>query len=127
MSESSKERDDVNAKRLNLLQGMAEQTDDPFTLRNEILQALMAAQETTASLICNVFFLLSRHKPVWRKLHQHVVAIGDCELNAEALQSIPLLRNVLNEGTCPTSSLYPSKTTYATLRQHYVYIPSFHK
>ncbi|KAL9124979.1 MAG: hypothetical protein Q9217_005758 [Psora testacea] len=103
MSEPSKERDAVNAKRMNLLQGMAEQTDDPFTLRNEILQALMAAQETTASLICNVFFLLSRHKPVWRKLHQEVVAIGDCELNAEALQSIPLLRNVLNEAL----RLYP--------------------
>lgn len=56
-----------------LLYGIAEQTNDKIELRNGILQALMAAQETTASLISNVFFLLSRHPRVWHRLRKEVV------------------------------------------------------
>ena len=41
-----------------LLYALAQQTDDKTQLRNEIIQALMAAQETTASLISNVFFFI---------------------------------------------------------------------
>ena len=44
---------------------MAQKTEDKKELRNEILQALMAAQETTAALISNVFFLLSRNEFIW--------------------------------------------------------------
>lgn len=107
-----------SGKRAILLHGMAEQTDDPLTLRNEILQALMAAQETTASLICNVFFLLSRHKPVWRELRKEVLALGDHELNAEVLQSIPNLRNIMNEGVFHTLCPFIAQTTHAMTRQH---------
>ncbi|KAL9630576.1 MAG: hypothetical protein Q9164_006344, partial [Protoblastenia rupestris] len=80
-----------------LLYAMAEQTDDAETLRNEILQALMAAQETTAALISNVFFLLSRHQSVWRQLRHEVLSLGDCKLEPEVLQGMKFLRNVLNE------------------------------
>lgn len=80
-----------------LLFGMAEQTDDTVELRNEVLQALMAAQETTAALISNVFFLLSRNEPVWQRLRQEVVALGHADLDQELLQGMDYLRNVLNE------------------------------
>ena len=81
-----------------LLCTMAEQTDDGETLRNEILQALMAAQNTTAALISNVFFLLSRHQSIWRQLRHEVLFLGDCKLEPEVPQGMTFLRNVLNEG-----------------------------
>ncbi len=80
-----------------LLFGMAEQTNDPMELRNEILQALMAAQETTAALISNACFLLSRDEPIWQRLRQEVLALGHADIDQESLQGMTYLRNVLNE------------------------------
>ena len=80
-----------------LLHGMAEQTNDKTELRNQILQALMAAQETTAVLISNVFFLLSRHPLVWQRLRKEIIALGDSVLDVDNLQNLKYLRNVLNE------------------------------
>ena len=82
----------------NLLHAMAAATDDKVVLRNEILQALMAAQETTASLISNVFLLLSRHQDEWERLQDEVQGIGTRHLDADLLISMTHLRRVLNEG-----------------------------
>jgi len=90
-----------------LLFGMTEQTDDPIELRNEILQALMAAQETTAALISNVFFLLSRNEPIWQRLRKEVVALGLADLDQETLQGMDYLRNVLNESEHLSSTTNP--------------------
>ncbi len=43
-----------------LLNGLAEHTSDRIEIRNQIIQGMMAAQDTTAVLISNTFFLLSR-------------------------------------------------------------------
>ncbi len=80
-----------------LLHGMAEQTEDRTELRNQILQALMAAQETTSVLISNVFFLLSRHPTVWQRLRQEALLLEDHEITVDNLQNMKYLRNVLNE------------------------------
>lgn len=82
----------------NLLYNMAEQTKDRLQLRNEVLQALMAAQETTAVLISNVFFLLSRHPRVSDKLRQEVLSLSEDQLEMDVLLNMKELRNVLNEG-----------------------------
>lgn len=83
---------------------MAEQTEDRTQLRNEILQALMAAQETTAVLISNVFFLLSRHPSVWKELRQEALSLADDQLEMDILLNMKYLRNVLNEGMFPLAS-----------------------
>ena len=80
-----------------LLHGMAEQTDERTELRNQILQALMAAQETTSVLITNVVFLLSRHPVVWQRLRREILMLGDHEITIDALQNLKYLPNVLNE------------------------------
>ena len=80
-----------------LLHGMAEQTEDRTELRNQILQALMAAQETTSVLISNVFFLLSRHLNVWQRLRHEALSLEDHEITVDTLQNMKYLRNVLNE------------------------------
>ena len=86
-------------KSLVLLHALAEQTEDPIELRNEILQALMAAQETTAALISNVFFLLSRHPLVWQELRNEVIDLGKAEPSVDCLQDMTYLNKVLNEST----------------------------
>ncbi len=80
-----------------LLYSLADQTGDRTELRNQILQALMAAQETTAVLISNVFFLLSRHPAVWQRLRMEVISLGDSELDVDLLQNMRYLHSVLYE------------------------------
>ena len=80
-----------------LLHGMAEQTEDRIELRNQILQALMAAQETTSVLISNVFFLLAKHPNVWQRLRQEALSLEDDDIGVDTLQNLKYLRNVLNE------------------------------
>jgi len=84
-----------------LLYNMAEQTGDAFYLKNRILQALMAAQETTANLLGNVFFLLSRNESVFRKLRAEVLSVGD-RLTAKELTAMKYLKNDINEGKPPS-------------------------
>ena len=84
----------------NLLSTMAEHTDDKFELRNHVLQALMAASETTAFLISNVFFQLSRNFPVLQQLRDEVSSrslSSGMELDFEQLSDMKYLRYVLNE------------------------------
>ena len=84
----------------NLLSTMAEQTDDKVELRNQVLQALMAASETTAFLISNAFFQLSRNPPVLQRLRDEVNSLGlskAMELDFEQLSSMKYLRHVLSE------------------------------
>ncbi|KAI9658188.1 MAG: hypothetical protein M1831_004035 [Alyxoria varia] len=94
---------EASQQRHTLLRGMAELTDNRVELRNQVLQALMAAQETTAALISNVFFLLARHPPVWQKLRLEVMSIGDRTLDTTVLQDLAYLRKLLNE----TLRLFP--------------------
>ncbi|KAL8737122.1 MAG: hypothetical protein Q9181_001993 [Wetmoreana brouardii] len=99
-----KEAAAVSRKPYVLLFGMAEQTNDERQLGNEVLQALMAAQETTAALISNVFFLLSRNKTAWQQLRQEAVALEAEGLDQESLHGMKYLRKVLNESEnlpCP--------------------------
>ena len=84
-----------------LLHGMAEQTEDRTELRNHILQALMATQETTSILISNVFFQLSRHPIVWQRLRREVLLLEDHQITLDTLQNMKYLRNVLNESESP--------------------------
>lgn len=90
----------------NLLSTMAEQTDDKIELRNQVLQALMAASETTAFLISNVFFELSRNPPVLQRLRDEMNSLDlskAMDLESEQLSGMKYLQHVLNE----TMRLHP--------------------
>ncbi|KAL8852436.1 MAG: hypothetical protein Q9221_002666 [Calogaya cf. arnoldii] len=82
-----------------LLYHLALQTSSPLTLRNEILQVLMAAEGTTAALLSNVFFLLARHPSIYEKLRQEVLALGGEEPDFDRLSHMKYLQNVLKETT----------------------------
>lgn len=82
---------------------LAEETDNPKSLRDEMLNILLAGRDTTASLLSSTFFYLSRHPNVWNKLREAVVnEFGDArnprEITQTKLKDIPYLRYVLNEG-----------------------------
>ena len=96
-AKDSMPKDHTNRQQHILLFAMAEQTDDRTGLRNQILQALMAAQETTAALISNVFFLLARHPITWQRLREEVVSLGDREPDLDLHRNMKYLRNILNE------------------------------
>lgn len=84
-----------------LLYHLALQTSSPLTLRNEILQTLMAAQGTTAALLSNVFFLLTRHPAVYQRLRQEILALGDDEPDFDRLLHLKYLQNILKESMFP--------------------------
>ena len=88
---------DHDPKRPVLLELMAEEMEDPVQLRNEALQAFIAAHETTACLISNVVFFLARYPDVFTKLRKEVLAMGNVTLDFDICMRINYLSNVINE------------------------------
>lgn len=90
--------DEKGAKKYNLLEELLQQTTDPLELRSELLNVLLAARDTTASLLSSTFWLLARHPHVWNKL-QDEIAQYDGEIPTyEKLRDAAYVRAVLNEG-----------------------------
>ncbi|OIW27860.1 cytochrome P450 [Coniochaeta ligniaria NRRL 30616] len=65
-------RPGVKHKTYVLLQALVEDVKDPMQIRDELVNILIAGRDTTASLISNVFFVLSRRPDIWRKLREEV-------------------------------------------------------
>lgn len=94
----SKELDPSETSKANiLLYNMVEETGDRIFLRNQILQGLVASQDTTSSLLGNVFFLLARHPSVWQKLRCEVLSVNDTQ-DYGTLMKLEYLKKVLKEG-----------------------------
>ncbi|KAL5117423.1 hypothetical protein ACEQ8H_004739 [Pleosporales sp. CAS-2024a] len=97
------ENGEAKVNKRTLLYNMAQQTGDKTILRNEIIQAMMAAQETTASLVSNVIRVLATHPSIFKELRSEVLAMGDEPLDFERLSRMKFLRHIINE----TLRLYP--------------------
>lgn len=87
----------TNHHHRSLLDGVAEQTDDRVHIRNQIIQGMTAAQDTTAVLISNTIFLLSRSPAIWERLQAETASVGSQPLTLEDTKSFRLLRNILYE------------------------------
>lgn len=101
---SSTADQDTGAKQRSrsLLQGLMEQTDDKIEIRNQIIQAMMAAQDTTSVLLSNTIFLLSRHPTAWARLRNEILSLDSTTLlSLSVLNSLKLLRKVLHECNYP--------------------------
>ena len=81
-----------------LLDNLVAQTKDRVEIRNQMIQAMMAAQDTTAALMSNVMFLLARNKAIWTRLQDEVASIDTRSLTLEDLKPLSLLQNILKEG-----------------------------
>lgn len=89
------------AGRFVLLNELAKETKDPLTLRNEVLNVLHAARDTTAALQGWVFYFLARRPDVFSKVRQEILAAfpdqQSEEISFAKLWSQPYMLSVVNE------------------------------
>ncbi|KAL9076980.1 MAG: hypothetical protein Q9161_000613 [Pseudevernia consocians] len=100
-SESEKRR----TSRYIFLDELVSQTSDKIKIRSELLNILLAGRDTTASLLSNVWFELSKRPDVWSRLHREIIdSLPDGGFPTfETLKDMKYLRAVLNESL----RLYP--------------------
>lgn len=84
----------ANPKYRSMLEGLAEQTNDKVEIRSQIIQGMMASQETTSVLLSNTLFLLSRHTSIWDQLQDEISSLGQEELTYQSLSAFKLMRNI---------------------------------
>jgi cytochrome P450 len=96
------------------LQALANDTQDPKVLRDNILNLLIAGRDTTASLLSSVLFYLSHAPAVWERLRREIIdEYGDAanptgEITHAKIKNMRYLRYVLNEGK-PASCQQPDQ------------------
>ncbi|MCJ1310992.1 hypothetical protein MMC25_004662 [Agyrium rufum] len=97
------ERDQTN-DRHSLLHDMIGKTSNTKEIRDQIIQAMTASLDTTALLISNTMFLLSRNPEIWERLRRQTANLDSNQhLTVEDTKKSKLLRYVLLESL----RLYP--------------------
>lgn len=94
---------DTSANTKSLLASLSSQTDDLAYIRSQILQGMMASQETTSALLGNAILLLSRHPQHWDQLRHEACKLDPDSLDFDTLLNLEPVQNVLYE----TLRLYP--------------------
>jgi cytochrome P450 len=84
-----------------LMKGLSSQTDDKDYIRYQVIQAMMAAQDTTSELLTNAFFHLARNAEYWTQLRAEVTEAGDEIFEVDRLTSSKLINNILLESKFP--------------------------
>jgi cytochrome P450 len=92
-----------HAKTRSLLGNLSDQTSDLKFIRHQILQGMMASQETTSALLGNACLLLSRHPKYWGQIRLEALKAGAAVYDFDTLLSLVSVHNVLLE----TLRLYP--------------------
>ncbi|KAI9710950.1 MAG: hypothetical protein M1820_002387 [Bogoriella megaspora] len=80
-----------------LLDDLVEKTDDKLVIRNLVIQAMMASQDTTPTLIANAIFLLARSPSVWARLREEVATIKPGNYTPDNARKSKLLHHILLE------------------------------
>ncbi|PTB63214.1 cytochrome P450 [Trichoderma citrinoviride] len=81
-----------------LLRALVEDTQDPIRIRDEVINILIAGRDTTASLISNVFFLLSKRPGLWSMLRNEVLTqFKDQPPAFEDIPQCKYIRYTINE------------------------------
>ena len=89
--------DAKSEERYVFLQELVKQTGDPMQIRSELLNILLAGRDTTASLLSNTWFVLSRRPDIWEKLQAEVKELGGEAPTFAQIKEMKYLRYVLNE------------------------------
>lgn len=93
----SLEHSQGETKRRTLLFNMARATADRTVLRNQAVQAMMAATETTASLVSHVIRNLASSPRIAAQVRAEVLAAGDKPLDFDQLPQLKSLQHVITE------------------------------
>lgn len=102
VSEEEKNIDSASSSRYVFLEALARETQDRRTLRDQILNILVAGRDTTASLLSSSFFFLSRHPEIWQRLRSEILAFfpaseSDDTITIDRLREVRYLRYFINE------------------------------
>jgi cytochrome P450 len=97
---SSSDDGQDKSKRRTLLFNMAQATTNKTVLRDQAVQAMMAATETTASLISHVIRNLAMQPNIAAQVRADVLAVGDKPLDFDQLPRIKSLQHVITESLC---------------------------
>ncbi|KAI1382718.1 cytochrome P450 [Hypoxylon trugodes] len=73
-----------------LIQALSAQTNDLDFIRSQVIQAMMAAQDTTSELLTNALFRLARHPKYWDRLRTEFAGKSEDDLSAENLLALRL-------------------------------------
>lgn len=77
---------------------MAQHTQDPELLTGALLNTLLAARDTTASLLSNLFFVLSRDQRIFEKLQAEITAANiDGPPTLADIKELKYLKNCVDE------------------------------
>ncbi len=79
------------------LRELIKQTQDPHTLRSEVLNILLAGRDSTAGLLGNTWHTLARRPDVWAKLRAEVDELHGEAPSYAQIKEMKYLRWVLNE------------------------------
>ncbi|KAI5859950.1 putative cytochrome P450 alkane hydroxylase [Durotheca rogersii] len=92
-----REKEDGVRQKYVFLNELAKDTEDPILLRDQIVNMLLAARDTTAGLLAFVFFILARRPDIWAKLREDVLDHYCEPLTYEAIMDMKYLRFVVHE------------------------------
>ena len=76
---------------------LAKRTANPYQIRSEMMNILLAGRDTTASLLTNVWFILARRPDVWMKLKAEVDEFSGEAPTWQQLKDMRYLRMIVNE------------------------------
>ena len=76
---------------------LVRQSTDRIRIRSELLNILLAGRDTTASLLTNVWFILSKRPDIWEKLQAEVATLNGEAPTFEQIKNMKYLKALLNE------------------------------
>ncbi|KAF2865926.1 n-alkane-inducible cytochrome P450 [Massariosphaeria phaeospora] len=88
------EKDD---ERYVFIRELAKQTNDKQRIRDELINILLAGRDTTASLLSNMFFEITKQPAIWAKLRDEVAQLGGRTPTYEELRNLKYLKWCMNE------------------------------
>lgn len=92
------EKSTTEPGRVTFLSQLAAETTDRVKIRSELLNLLLAGRDTTAALMANVFFELSRRPEMQSRVRREIdTCIGAGLPTFEGIKSMKYLRAVFNE------------------------------
>ncbi|KUJ19712.1 n-alkane-inducible cytochrome P450 [Mollisia scopiformis] len=76
---------------------LASRTTDKIRVQDELMNVLLAGRDTTASLLSNLFFSLTKNPAIWDKLRREVASLDGRAPTYDELRSLRYARCCMNE------------------------------
>ncbi|KAL2048267.1 hypothetical protein N7G274_000178 [Stereocaulon virgatum] len=97
------DKPELPGRRYIFLHELLDRTTDRLKIRSELLNILLAGRDSTAALLSNMWFELSKRPAAWARLQQEVSALDGALPTFGQLKEMKYLRAFLNESL----RLYP--------------------